>query len=202
MLSRCCGGSLVISKTCNRRLAASQTQISRSSGVRPMPWLGQPDASVYPARSRPPRPAPTSPPFVSSPISNPSSPLTLTKQRVFEALTVKGRTGALNGPTCLKTSPFGPFCATLRTGLASWPDTPRCRRGCKWCCGALLPVSILCKTFPVAHRRRSNAALRRMAQTAAARRARSTSDRNRPAAFFPTRAVRSADPSNTASWAS
>ena len=41
-LATCLGGSVVTSKTCICRLKASQTQISFSSGVRPMPWLGQP----------------------------------------------------------------------------------------------------------------------------------------------------------------
>ena len=41
-LAICLGGVTVLSKTCSRLLAASQTQISFSSGVRPMPWLGQP----------------------------------------------------------------------------------------------------------------------------------------------------------------
>src|SRR5262249_49478180 len=42
ILTVCFGGIPVASKTCMLLLAASQTQTSVSSGVRPMPWLGQP----------------------------------------------------------------------------------------------------------------------------------------------------------------
>ena len=41
-LAACFGGIAVASKTWTRWLAASTTQTSFSSGVRPMPWLGQP----------------------------------------------------------------------------------------------------------------------------------------------------------------
>ena len=42
MLATCFGGITVASKMWSRLLNASVTQISFSSGVIPMPWLGQP----------------------------------------------------------------------------------------------------------------------------------------------------------------
>ena len=44
------GGRTVASKTWTRLLKASHTQTSRSSGVRPTPWLGQPCRFVGPVR--------------------------------------------------------------------------------------------------------------------------------------------------------
>ena len=77
MLSFCFGGMTVLSKTWRRLLWASVSQSSFSSGVSPMPWLGQPWRLVSPVSKR------TSTrwsflPVLRSPISKPSSSLTLT----------------------------------------------------------------------------------------------------------------------------
>ena len=98
MLATCRGGIAVASKTCMRLFAASETQSSFSSGVRPMPWLGQPCRLIGPCLYPWTSTRWSILPVVRSPTSKPSRPLTFTKQRVCAPLTVNGRMRCAEGP--------------------------------------------------------------------------------------------------------
>ena len=89
----------VASKMCRRVLNESVSQSSFSSGVRPIPWLGQPCRLVGPFWKPCTSTRCSFRPDTRSPISKPSSSLTFTKQSVCRPLTVNGRMLALNGPT-------------------------------------------------------------------------------------------------------
>ena len=71
---------------------------SFSSGVRPIPWLGQPCRLSGPSEALHLDPVRFRP-VVRSPTSKPRSSLTFTKQSVCLPLTVNGRMLAANGPT-------------------------------------------------------------------------------------------------------
>ena len=81
------------------RLTASTTHTSFSSGVSPIPWLGQPCRFTIPFLKPGTSTRCSFFPVFRSPISKPSSSFTLTKHSVCAPLTVNGRIDAANGPT-------------------------------------------------------------------------------------------------------
>ena len=99
MVATCLGGITVASKMCSLLLAPSASQSSFSSGVRPMPWLGQPCRFTGPFEKPVTSTRCSILPVRMSPTSNPSRSFTFTKQSVCAALMVNGRMELPNGPT-------------------------------------------------------------------------------------------------------